>query len=193
MRHHCIITGTGRAGTTYLVQLLTRLGIDTGFSVEAPVDDVAHAGLEFDLRNPDAPYVVKSPWICTYIHELPGDVIINSAIIPMRVLADAAESRRRVQRVGNTDQPVPGGLWEVLDPQAQEDELARKFFHLVQQLTAIDTRIVFVDFPRIVHDPDYLYTHLASATGLALPNRAAFQVAFRATARPDLVHHFQVR
>ena len=108
MRHHCIITGTGRAGTTYLVQLPTRLGVDTGFSDEAPVDDVAQAGLEFDLRNPGAPYVVKSPWICTYIHQLPGDVIIDYAIIPMRSLTDAAESRGRVQRVRNTQQPVSG-------------------------------------------------------------------------------------
>ena len=31
-RHHVIITGTGRAGTTFLMELLTNLGLDTGFN-----------------------------------------------------------------------------------------------------------------------------------------------------------------
>src|SRR6516164_482379 len=30
-RHHTIISGTGRAGTTFLVKLLTNLGLDTGY------------------------------------------------------------------------------------------------------------------------------------------------------------------
>ncbi|MGO8710482.1 MAG: hypothetical protein ACLQUZ_00180 [Rhizomicrobium sp.] len=30
-RHHVIISGTGRAGTTFLVQLLTALKLDTGY------------------------------------------------------------------------------------------------------------------------------------------------------------------
>ena len=29
--HKVIITGTGRAGTTFLMQLLTAIGLDTGF------------------------------------------------------------------------------------------------------------------------------------------------------------------
>ena len=31
-QHHVIITGTGRSGTTLLIQLLTELGLDTGFA-----------------------------------------------------------------------------------------------------------------------------------------------------------------
>ena len=34
-----VITGTGRSGTTLLVQILTDLGFDTGFSSDAPIDD----------------------------------------------------------------------------------------------------------------------------------------------------------
>lgn len=33
-RHHKVISGTGRDGTTFLVELFTNLKIDTGFSKE---------------------------------------------------------------------------------------------------------------------------------------------------------------
>ena len=34
-RRHVVITGTGRAGTSFLVELLTHLGLETGFGVES--------------------------------------------------------------------------------------------------------------------------------------------------------------
>lgn len=37
-KHHIIISGTGRAGTTFLVQLLTELELDTGFPYWCAVD-----------------------------------------------------------------------------------------------------------------------------------------------------------
>jgi hypothetical protein len=33
MKRHILISGTGRAGTTFLVQLFTALGFDTGFDL----------------------------------------------------------------------------------------------------------------------------------------------------------------
>ena len=33
-RKHVVITGTGRAGTTFLIEVLTILGLDTGFNIE---------------------------------------------------------------------------------------------------------------------------------------------------------------
>ena len=50
-RHHIIISGTGRAGTTFLVQLLTELGLDTGFPKGQKIDQNSSAGLELDLRS----------------------------------------------------------------------------------------------------------------------------------------------
>ncbi len=48
--HKVIITGTGRAGTTFLVQLLTELGLDTGYTRRTWSRDYfehCDAGLEF--------------------------------------------------------------------------------------------------------------------------------------------------
>jgi hypothetical protein len=121
-RHHVIITGTGRAGTTLLVQLLTELGMDTGFhSSHEGIYENCNAGMETDLRQDNASYIVKSPWICDYLEDLLriGMVHIDHAIIPMRDLFSAAESRRLVSAKspdGNIPNNVPGGLWDVENP-----------------------------------------------------------------------------
>ncbi len=109
-----------------LVQLLTELGLDTGF--ENPHKQIypqANAGMEKDLRDPDAPYIVKSPWICNYISDIfsDGDIVIDHAIIPIRDLFSAAESRRRISAIspdGHLPNVIPGGLWDVVNPQDQE-------------------------------------------------------------------------
>jgi hypothetical protein len=49
-KHHVIISGTGRAGTTCLVQVLTALGLDTGFAdLTSAVHANCHAGMEWDI------------------------------------------------------------------------------------------------------------------------------------------------
>ncbi len=63
-RKHILITGTGRAGTTFMVELLTHLGLDTGFNADTVTglkDEMGRAGLEKDIRNNDCPFIVKSP------------------------------------------------------------------------------------------------------------------------------------
>jgi hypothetical protein len=46
-KHHIIISGTDRSGTTFLVQLLTALGLDTGFTdLTSPVFANCDAGME---------------------------------------------------------------------------------------------------------------------------------------------------
>ena len=53
-RKHVVITGTGRAGTTFLVELLTALGMDTGYDVDdlpTRKSTVARAGLEHEDRK----------------------------------------------------------------------------------------------------------------------------------------------
>src|SRR5215831_18269185 len=126
MRHHVVISGTGRAGTTFLVQLLTDLGLDTGF--DSPTSGIypnCNAGMERDLREPNAPYIVKSPWMCDYLDEVIRNrqVVIDHAVIPMRDLYSAAESRRNVARnagVNGLLRDVPGGLWHTTVPEEQE-------------------------------------------------------------------------
>jgi hypothetical protein len=70
VHHHCLISETGRTGTTFLVILLTRLGVDTGFTREtATIDNAARAGLEHTGIEATSPYLIKSPWLCDQIDD----------------------------------------------------------------------------------------------------------------------------
>lgn len=96
---HIIITGTGRAGTTVLMILLTKLGIDTGFTEETLdqfIYDNCKAGLEKNILSENPPYVVKSPAIMDKIDEVVKNVKLEHIIVPIRNFESAANSRIRV-------------------------------------------------------------------------------------------------
>jgi len=194
-RHHVIISGTGRAGTTFLMQLFTELGLDTGFrNSQEGISPNCNAGMELDLRQPFAPYIVKSPWLCGCLDDVlaGGKIVIDHAFIPMRDLHAAAESRRRVTATSDPDQfdgIVPGGLWLTDDPDKQEDILAHQFYKLLHGLAQHDVPVTLLDFPRFVHDPEYLYKKASLL--LRRIRYGLFLKAFRRVCRPELVHDFQ--
>lgn len=198
-RHHVIISGTGRAGTTFLVQLLTELGLDTGFPhAQAQLYRNANAGMEHDIRNPhNAPYIVKSPGLCDYLDEaLQGDdMIIDHAIIPMRDLYSAAQSRREVDSKADPSlDVVPGGLWPRMEKGLyasvnQEWILAGKLYSLMYTLAKHDIPVMLLLFPRIVNDPEYLYQKLSFLLENISYN--TFLEAFQAIRKPDLIHDFK--
>lgn len=194
-KHHVIISGTGRAGTTVLVQLLTVLGLDIGFTdPNSGVLPNCNAGLEFDIRFPAAPYVVKSPWMCDYLDELleSGSVVIDHTIIPIRDLFAAAESRRDVTRRGDAslypDNAIPGGLWHTNEPEKQEAVLTVQLYKLIYALARWEVPLTLLHFPRFIYEPEYLYKHLAPIFGLA--DYCVFLKAFNQVVKPELVHDF---
>jgi hypothetical protein len=194
-RRHLIITGTGRAGTTLLVQLMTTLGMNTGFEdTSSGVFAHCQAGMERDLRDPDCPYVVKDPRLCYRLDAILRDGIaaIDHAIVPVRDLYSAAESRRAVSAkagVRGAD-AVAGGLWLTSAPDEQEAVLAAQFYRLMDTLTRYDVPTTLLQFPRFVSDPDYLFRKLSPV----LPDIGAvrFRTAFNQVVRPDLVHDFEL-
>ncbi len=195
-KHHVIISGTGRAGTTFLVQLLTELGLHTGFP--DPVSSVfanCNAGMEWDIRRPDAPYIVKNPRLCDSLDALvrDGGIVIDRAIIPVRNLYAAAESRRDVtRRAGHTlsGGEIPGGLWQTDDPVQQEHSLAVQFHELLHTIAKHDIPVTLLYFPRFVHDPLYLFEKLACVLSGTTYER--FLEGFGRVVRPELVHDFRV-
>jgi hypothetical protein len=195
-KHHIIITGTGRAGTTLLMQLLTALGLDTGFT--SPAEDIyenCHAGMEWDLRKRGAPYIVKNPLLCEHLDAIIRGrrVVIDHAFIPIRDLYSAAESRRSVMR--KTDQAryprqIPGGLWDTSTPENQEGVLAEKLYELIYTMARHDIPFTLLHFPRLVRDSEYLYRKLAPALNGCEYSR--FLDAFRSVVRPELVSSFRL-
>ena len=179
MTHHLLISGYGRAGTTVLMQLLTRCGLDTGFaSIRDNYHEHCNAGLEWGLHEPEWPYVVKSPFLCDRLDDVidSRQIVVDRLFVTVRELTDAAESRRRH---GNRE----GGLWDS-DGSDQESVLAMKLNRLLVSAARRDIPITLLAFPRLVQDRDYLWSHLHGV----IPSRDTFDAAFAEIADPALVH-----
>jgi hypothetical protein len=181
-QRHLLIAGTGRAGTSFLVRLLTELELDTHVSRfgDGAWDDAAQAGLEFGpaaYAADDMPHVLKSPWAYQFIDESlkEGRITLDAAIIPMRDLIEAASSRTIVElRAIHERAPwmaglrkswddwghTPGGSVFSLNPIDQARLLAVGFHRLIERLVEADVPILFLAFPRLAEDPDYLFDRL---------------------------------
>jgi len=159
-KHHLLISGTGRTGTTALTTFLHALGVKT---VVGGIDKNSRAGWEATL-TPDAPYLIKSPFLCDTLDECVNnnDVIIDGLIVPIRDLYSAAESRRSVQRKSGSDvKPVPGGLWCAnMESGVQEGILAIKLYNLIYKATQLNITPIFIDFDRLIRDSEYLWENL---------------------------------
>ncbi|MBU1669550.1 MAG: glycosyltransferase [Actinobacteria bacterium] len=194
-RRHVIITGTGRAGTTFLVQLLTALGLDTGFHEgNLVLDENARAGLEWDIREEGAPYVIKNPWFCDYAEEVLArdDIVIEHVFIPMRDLEAAAESRRYVVETavskGREPTGLLGGLWHTDTGSEQEAVLLNQIYKLVYALSDSAVPVTLMRYPRFMKDASYLYRKLEPILGDISFDR--FEEAFRRTVKPEIMHSF---
>lgn len=190
-RHHAVITGTGRAGTTFLVELLTHLGCDTGFTVDTirnQKDRLGRGGLEHDLRQDNCPYVVKNPWFCDHAREVfeRGDIVIDHIYIPIRELNAAAESRRFVAKAG-TDF---GGLWHTTSsaPDVQENILLRQIYTLLLEVSDTGVPVTLIRYPRLAKDASYLFRKLGTlVSDIGFPS---FCQTFNRVVRPELIHRF---
>jgi len=190
-RHHLLVAGTGRAGTSALVRYLTGLGLETHISQHGDAvhwDDAAQAGLEDILLSkvtPNLPYVVKSPWSYQFVQEILDDpaIQLDGVIVPIRDLAESAASRvtRELQALHQGSPwmtqvttwehwgATPGGIVFSLNPIDQARLLAVGFHRLLERLVQADIPIVLVAFPRLATDPDYLHRKLAPLLPADIP------------------------
>jgi len=208
-RKHILITGTGRAGTTFLVELFTNLGFDTGFNADSLIDkkdSLGRAGLEHDLRLDDSPYVVKDPWFCDYASEIlsRSDIFLEHIFIPIRDLTAAAESRRFVTRSGNKQisfldkfksllgkkTTFAGGLWHTnsLNNGSQEEILLAQLYKLMVAVSSTQCPVTLIKYPRSTKDALYLYEKLKPV--LKEKTLEEFTSVYLETVKPDLVHTF---
>jgi hypothetical protein len=202
---HLVISGAGRAGTSFLMALLTRLGLDTGFTaqdVERALSSPARAGLELDLlHGVGLPRVVKNPNLCDHIEQVlvRTDLRIEHLIVPLREPEAAAASRERAQHDGLAvlpwhkrwrarlkRKPIPGGRWPSAQHLPQAPLLVDRVHRLLLAAAAHDVPVTLLAYPRLVCDPVYLYDRLAPL----LPgiDRPRFDAAFHAEVRPDRLH-----
>lgn len=184
-----VITGTGRAGTTLLVQVLDELGLDTGLAEGklSPYGPSVRAGFESRIDDPDAPTVVKDMTLGFRIRELlEGDEIrIQHVIIPDRRLEVAAASRIRAAGYGR----LPfrrGALTGTMRATEQKRILVRMRTEILSVLEEHAIPYTVLEFPRFALDA--AYTH--AALGPVLPDATLDEVrsALERCVRPEMIH-----
>ncbi len=162
------------------------------------------AGLEFDLRQPHPPRVVKDPYFCDYAQEVYDNPLVNveTLIVPIRDLRAAADSRRRNQQQFSALVPLwkkissmlvgqpklaPGGLWdqESFGKNQQERVLLHKFYNLLLLTAARQIPVILLQFPKFALDSTYTYQKLRPVLG-DLPF-SDFQEAFQQVVDPKLL------
>ena len=165
-----IITGPGRSGTTFLVQLLTRLGYDTGFEpYNEPVAKEMRAGCEVQTQwfglpikekranMEKAPRILKAPeWSMALKECLFEEVYpIDHVIIPIRDLRIAAQSRLdagcHYMTIGTVDD--------------QESVHALMLGKCIEACYLYDIPYTLMKFPRLVADAPYCYRCLNEVFG----------------------------
>lgn len=184
-----------------LMQLFTALDFHTGYTFEQAmkeVDPISHAGLENLDFGPESPYVLKSPNYADLLLPMvqEGQVKIHAAIVPMRNLYSAAESRRRVTRDAartgfDPEIEYPGGLWLTRTHDEQESILAIQFYKIMWGLTLFGVRPYMVEFPKFAEKSDYLWTQLEQLMNEHGVTESEFRAAFGRILRKDLIHTFQ--
>jgi hypothetical protein len=181
-----LITGTGRAGTSLLVAVLTDLGLDTGFKQGVTIPSGRNAGLERRIRDADAPRIVKAPGVMFALDTVIAEgVQIDHILMPIRDLEVAAASRVRVAEYGR-HQGVAGGLAGTAWPGSQERVLARAFYDFMREVAERDIACTMLAFPRFASDWEYTYRRL----GFLAPDLPAdaWKQAVESRYAPTLVH-----
>ena len=187
-------------GTTLLIQLLTKLGLDTGFSGDNDrVYQTCNAGMEYSMTAKEAPYIIKNPDFCETLEDamISGNYQIDHAFIPVRDLFSAAQSRIKVteetppEAIPKGLSRAPGGMWGTKNKSEQENILARRFFQLIYVIVRYNIPHTFLEFPRLALDPAYTYEKLQPVLNDVAYEK--FERIFQLTSRPELINEFTVK
>lgn len=190
------ITGSGRAGTTFLVKLLTRLGFSTGlYPFEEDKGDYKNtrAGCEVEINLTsdleesrrimrEAPFIIKGPAFSTELKNIMDYGLANiiHVFLPVRDFHKAAKSR------------VDVGLdWiaEELRPMDKPRIIKQYYSNALALGCAIegcmmrDIPFTLMRFPDFVEDMEYCYKLI----NRIFPHvkKEDFEEAFKSLAKPD--------
>ena len=155
-----IITGTGRAGTTFLMKLFTLLDLDTGFNkenVDEFIDNISHGGLEFSLSKHIPHKYIKNPAIMDCFDDFIKDYDVEKIIIPIRDIKEVADNRAEISKKSSTGW---GGLWGTDNPLKQKEILEQKLLKFLLDASKYHIPIVFISFEKMFSDKEYLYKKL---------------------------------
>ena len=179
-----LITGTGRAGTSALMQLLVHLKLPTGWPEEEIADVLKRphvAGLEHDIdfQFTEDIKIFKQIDVWKHVRHLKN---LDNVIIPIRNLEDSAKSRARVGK------GVNGGLDRAPDIDSQIILNTNIIYELMYTLCDLDIPFTFIMFPKFATDADYLWDKLSWFFKEYKITRKQVKAAHKTIMKPDKIH-----
>lgn len=179
-----VITGTGRCGTSFLMHFFTELGLNTGYTIDECEQHLAQSGCDGGIEHSVGTElfkksdIVKNPeWM--YIPEV-LNFDIKYIIVPMRALKNVAISRKSMG-IG-----MYGGFWHGatnIEEQMKID--SRAFYDFIKYTIRNNMKVIFLDFPRVVKDAEYLYDKIGNKIGVCTK---PWKSSFEKIANIDKVH-----
>jgi hypothetical protein len=175
---HALIAGTGRCGTSLLVEVFSEIGLSTAIGRE---DDsyfsAVNAGHEISPAAQDLPYIIKSPFAYEWLSKKTSKHFLEKldfAIIPVRSCSQSVSSRLVNEYINMYSDPrdihpnygdwqesppisrglAPGGLHFPLDPRDQARFLAVCNLELIYLLASHGVHTLFLPFPEYAINPD---------------------------------------
>jgi hypothetical protein len=182
-----VVSGAGCAGTTLLLQVLTELGLDTGFARDRPVADQLASGGAPPPESRTAPRVVSGTGLAHRLGpmlDIKG-IDVEHVVVPVRDLDVAAASRLRATafgaRLAELDSPV-----EPSRPTRQREALGVELYRLVRTIAHHDLPHTLLEFPRFATDWRYLHDQLGFLDTSIPPER--WRDALARWADPARIH-----
>lgn len=179
-----VITGTGRCGTSFLMHFFTELGLNTGYTLDECEQHLAQSGCDGGIEHSigtekfESSDIVKNPqW---FYNPAMLNFDIDCIIVPIRELKNVALSRKAI------GSGKYGGFWQnasTLDEQMRID--ANAMYRFIKYVTRKDINLIFLDFPRIINDSEYLFDKIGYKIGVCTK---PWKSSFEKIANIDKVH-----
>jgi len=162
-----VITGTGRCGTSFIMQLLTNVGLNTGYTRAEAAESVKrlsglNAGIEHavgDDKIEAAEYIKNPQWI-----DIPGfqrllqHHKVRKVLIPIRDLDATAKSRELMHKQTHGGY---GGFWMGADSvESQNIVNALLLYRFIDYLATNEIKFKCISFSLMMKRPRYLYNKL---------------------------------
>lgn len=171
MSEHIILTGPQRTGKAFMLEVLTRIGMDTGFTVE-------------DFKNPENEFFELNFWGEHY-HRNPPNVIKHAR------LASCLEERAKLLGweidgvlifIRNVDDAVSSGMR--LGRGDTPHSLKRRFYNrlgkILYQCHRNNWDYSVVEYEKMVRDWKYTLTQIRGSIPYQLPDKE-FKAAWKET------------
>jgi len=200
--HVILIAGTGRSGTTFLIEELTALGAPTGFT-DAHIKNIqmshAHAGLESmppmgrdgALKCSLQRRIFKSPFLTLNYKQWIHASNIEAVIIPIREAHSAAHSREVENNFTANAAEGAGSFFAGAHTEAEQLQTnTQMVYDLIYALAEADIRTIFLAYPRHVQDASYSFSQLRDVLDPLNITKAKFVAKHKATFHADFVHSY---